>query len=380
MDEINVRFKVARWISKDIADTLTEDERAEMNEWLALSPTNKDEYDEIKQSILKDGSYEPVQEENARVKSAWRRFEKKVFPHRIVRRRMWWSAAAVLVLLMAGIGKHMYDNSPGEIYKAQGDVKFILADGNVCTAGSDLKQWISVARLQPQAKAQKSVPVEEAQKDNAVVVSKGSECRLQLYDGSRISINAESELHYPMAFTETSREVTLLKGEAYFEVVPDKARPFIVHAGGAVDVLVLGTKFNVSCYENDDRITVTLNEGSVRLTSPAGVSVLKPHEQYVYDRTTKKAVITNVDDTASKAWTAGYFVFDDEPLGDIMKCLDRWYDMDVSYQNEDTKNVCLSGEVGKNRSFEDVVSMIEEVANIKIDIKKNKHVQIQKTK
>jgi transmembrane sensor len=378
MDKLLDRFKIARLISKDIANTLTEEERISIDEWLSQSPMNQKEYEEIKEDILKNGYYKPGKDEKKQVRNAWRLFEWRTRPNLIIHRHIWVAASVILIILISGVTKHFYDNGPGVIYHANGNIKVFFADGNICSFENNYCSWINVAKLQQTIQHNNPVTMSEPQKYNTIIVPKGCEWRIQLYDGSRICLNSETMLRYPIAFNDSCREITLLRGEAYFEVAHNKAKPFIVHVANSINILVTGTKFNVSCYEDEDNIITTLIEGSIEVSTSKNKFNIKPHEQFVYYKPNHKTLINDVDDITSKAWTEGLFIFEDEPLSKIMKSLERWYDMEVSYDSETTKNVFLSGEIERNKSFEEVMNMIEEVTNVKVEVKRNKHVKIQK--
>ncbi|MFR7879195.1 MAG: FecR family protein, partial [Butyricimonas paravirosa] len=88
---------------------------------------------------------------------------------------------------------------------------------------------------------------------------------MELADGTRVWLNAQSELRYPVQFIGNQR-VVYLKGEGYFEVTSNEEKPFIVRTLSDVEVKVLGTRFNVSAYEDDADVTTTLAEGSVEVT------------------------------------------------------------------------------------------------------------------
>lgn len=98
-------------------------------------------------------------------------------------------------------------------------------------------------------------------KYNTLIVPRGGEFSLELADGTRVWLNAESRLRYPVAFTGKERKVEM-EGEVYFEVAKNKEKPFIVTVNG-VDIRVLGTSFNVSAYQEE--VVATLVEGKVQL-------------------------------------------------------------------------------------------------------------------
>ena len=134
---------------------------------------------------------------------------------------------------------------------------------------------------------------QEEQVYNELIVPKGGEYRLRLVDGSLVIINSGSRLRFPVNFNGESREV-FLSGGACFEVAKDSLKPFIVHANEA-DVRVLGTLFDVSAYEDEERVEVTLVNGAVKVSVDGSNDRLVPNEQFVFDRRTGKTLVREVN-------------------------------------------------------------------------------------
>ena len=148
-------------------------------------------------------------------------------------------------------------------------------------------------------------------------IPRGGEFTMTLADGTRVWLNSESELHFPLQFGGEQR-IVQLTGEAYFEVAKDAARPFIVKTSH-YNIEVLGTRFNVADYDNDMSVHTTLVEGKVAVSGP-GVRqrILQPNEQFVLDKNTGKQEIKTVDVSYIVAWKDAGFRFRDVRLEDIM--------------------------------------------------------------
>ena len=151
-------------------------------------------------------------------------------------------------------------------------------------------------------------------------------------------------------------------------VAPDKDRPFTVSTGDDVDVRVLGTKFNVSAYAGDEEIVTTLAEGSVEIVMYGDSTRMQPDEQVVFNKKEKTFYRGEVDASVYSAWKDGKFIFEDQPLERIMERLKRWYDMEVFYANDEVREYRLTGDLKKYENFEQAVRMIEEVADLEVDI------------
>lgn len=201
---------------------------------------------------------------------------------------------------------------------------------------------------------------QHAPKYNTLTVPRGGEYQLILSDGTKVWLNAESSLHYPIAFSHM-REVTLT-GEAYFEVAPNDA-PFIVRTSADHKVEVLGTKFNISAYRSD-RIYTTLAEGKLNVHH-AGFSVtLLPNSQAIAGKSGKIAVKA-VDPKLFTSWAQGVFQFRNTELSEIAAQLSRWYDVNISFSDEKLKHKLFTGVIFRNYDLSFAVGTIERISNVK---------------
>lgn len=172
-----------------------------------------------------------------------------------------------------------------------------------------------------------------------IYVPKGERLQMMFQDGTRAYINSDSRLKYPRKFAWSGREV-YLEGEAYFVVAKNARRPFIVNLDGPA-VHVLGTSFDVKAYPENNEITVCLDEGHVNLTLPSDKKYpLKPGEKLVYNRVDDRCTVTrNVDTQFSSLWKKNVIAFKDTPLDEVVKVLNRWYDVDFEIKDETARNV-----------------------------------------
>jgi len=162
--------------------------------------------------------------------------------------------------------------------------------------------------------------------ENSLTTDKGGMFQVVLPDGSRVWLNSNSTLRYPSVFGKDSRVVEL-EGEGYFEVSKDAARPFHLKSRG-VDVEVLGTAFDVMAYGDEREMRTTLVEGEVRVVVGGGKVVLQPGEQVSGD-SALQVVRPNMEEVL--AWRKGEFRFKKEGIESIMRQLQRWYDVTVTY-------------------------------------------------
>lgn len=172
---------------------------------------------------------------------------------------------------------------------------------------------------------------------NTVTTPRGVMFSVTLADGTRCWLNTASSLKYPAAFTGNERRVTVT-GEVYFDVAKDARRPFIVMADNS-EIRVLGTQFNVNAYSNEPSVNTTLVEGKVEVGMPAinDKELLKPGQQARAKRgEAALALINNVDLEEVTGWRNDKFVFQGEgsTIQEIMKQLQRYYDIEVEYQGK----------------------------------------------
>jgi transmembrane sensor len=193
---------------------------------------------------------------------------------------------------------------------------------------------------------------------NTLTTPTGGNYQVVLADGSKVLLDAQSKLEYPTAFTGDKREVKVW-GQAYFEVVKNKQKPFEVRYDGA-RVVVTGTKFNVKAYKDEVDIETTLEEGGIRVkaTNDELKFDLKPGQQIVQTGPNEFKIVNNVDVEAELAWKDGKFEMTGTDIPAIMRQLSRWYDVDVVYENSAPTGT-LSGTISKNLNLSQVIEILK---------------------
>lgn len=171
-----------------------------------------------------------------------------------------------------------------------------------------------------------------------ITASMGTVVRYELPDHSVVWLNSGSTLRYPTEFKKDNRDVEL-KGEAYFEVEADSDRPFYVNTPNGLSVYVYGTKFNVAAYEDDNYIETVLEKGKVNVITPNRETIaLAPGEQLLYDKQTRESTRNRVDVYGKIAWKDGKLIFRNASLDDIFKRLERHFNVDIHYNNNQGKD------------------------------------------
>lgn len=311
--------------------------------------------------------------------------EKSIYDRKSRRMTLRWSIAASIILLVglfvgrtiSGVRDIHEEQELAKSVMQPGTSKAILmmADGKevVLEQGQNLNILLN-ERVRVATSSQGIVYEEHGkgmvtEEYNKLTTPVGGEYSLVLSDGTKVFLNADSELKYPVEFSDGKRIVDL-KGEAYFEVHKDSLRPFIVRMNGA-EVTVLGTSFNVNTYGDDGQIYTTLVNGSVRVSSMKNKQeeILKPGMQSVMNVQSGLLTVREVDVEPYVAWREGRFVFRAMTLDLIMRQLQRWYDFEVFYQNSELKDYEFRGVIKRDMDLDKVLSVIKATTNVDFEVK-----------
>jgi ferric-dicitrate binding protein FerR (iron transport regulator) len=205
---------------------------------------------------------------------------------------------------------------------------------------------------------------------NTLSTSKAETYLTVLSDGTKVWLNSQSSIHYPVAFTGKERRVEIT-GEAYFEVAKDATKPFIV-ALNNMEVRVLGTHFNINAYSDDPQVKTTLLEGSVQITPLIGdhATVLQPGEQAQLSEKGKIKVVEDCDVEKETAWKNRLFIFKGDDVKKVMNMLSRWYDVEVVYEGS-VPDLQFYGIVNMDQPASNVLKLLQmKGGHFKIENKK----------
>ncbi|MCR9011872.1 FecR family protein [Gabonibacter chumensis] len=202
---------------------------------------------------------------------------------------------------------------------------------------------------------------------NKIIVPRGGEYFVTLSEGTKIWLDAESELEYPVFFTGNNREVRL-KGNAYFSVTKDTDKPFVVQVG-SFSLRVYGTEFNVNAY-NPRQIETVLVEGSIGLKANAFTSeqIMKPNDLALSNPGTGQSEIRQTDIYPYIAWKNQEIVFADERLETIMEKLARWYDVAVFFRNESLKELRFDCNMRRYADINDLFFFMEKTSGARFTL------------
>lgn len=362
-------------IIKKINNTLTKEEEIIFNNWFNESKIHQDYFLKVKNNYQKD--IDSVNKD-----AAWMAVNKKIVSKKKNNKWKYAIAASVALIISAS---YYYFSSTYNISKknttvAQQKIKIgtdkatlTLEDGssvalekgktynseNIQSNGEKLVYYSSKKETQPKIVY------------NYLTVPRGGQFFVELSDNTKVWLNSESQLKYPVTFIPGEpRKVELIYGEAYFDVSPSTE-----HKGAKFNVLtqeqeieVLGTAFNVKAYRDETSIYTTLVEGKVSLIVGDEKQFLKPGQQSTFNSESNTIKLATVDTYNETSWKEGVFSFNNMPLKKIMKVLSRWYRIDVTFINNEVEHVKFNGVLRKDQQLEDILSVINSTTEINYTI------------
>ncbi|MCL2560836.1 MAG: FecR domain-containing protein [Rikenellaceae bacterium] len=348
MSDYSVKIAEVIIKSKLDAESLTTAETAELGRWLEASSSNRELYDRLGDPATMAQFEHVVSLSDHR--ASWDAIEHGLRPQR-QRRRLYRTVAAAVVAAVVVGATYLYMSPPtqterfaanapiyaipqdgaAQAYLVSGDGERIALGGEPRTIESRYAS-MSVGAENISVEALATAAQEEHIEFKTLVVPRGGMFGITLEDGTQVKLNSGTELRFPERFAGGAREVWL-SGEAWFEVAHNDRAPFIVHSG-EMTTRVLGTKFNVSAYPDDQFVSTTLAEGSVEVAvsgATAVNTVLRPGMQATLLCGTQTLSTRAVDLAMVLAWQNGELLFGNMELERILRVLSRWYDVDYEY-------------------------------------------------
>lgn len=391
MDANHINELLHRYRANELSDT----ERAE---WVALMQSEEDrlvlqqlmEADMSASEAPGDFDMEPWKPVLARILAADKPVAGEVAPGRVYRLRTWaWAAAAALILVAGAtwylVTQQTSTNPPvivqqQEIGPASEGAVLTLGNGNRIVLDSLGNGIVAMENGSPVMLRNGQLQYKQTQAEpndvvfNTMTTPRGRQFMVTLPDGTEVWLNAESSIRFPLAFSAMERRVEVT-GEAFFHVKsmnlpalggrPAMKVPFVVNVNKQLDIEVLGTRFNVNAYTNEKAIHTTLEEGIVRVRTidnqdePSQAAILRPGQQASVGNTGNgKMVVQEADMAKVLAWKNGLFNFENVSLADAMLQLERWYDIDVSYE-KDIPNIWFSGKMSRDINLPGLLKILE---------------------
>lgn len=359
MDNTRIHYLSAQYLKK----SLTETEQAEFQRLLhdpvhqeALQAAFEEMAGELDMHVAQDKDLLPLLE---------RSLHSDRIPHRVRFLRRWVPAAAAAILLLAA-GAYLWTANRKDalptveatvITPGKAGAILTLADGSQVVLDSLDNGVIANQNGARVVLRNGQLAYDPAENGNGEIVfntistPKGRQFQVTLPDGTLVWLNAASSIRYPTVFSGEERKVEVT-GEAYFEVAKNAKMPFRLNVNNKAEINVLGTHFNVNAYDNEKAIATTLLEGSVRVAANLDQPVILQPGQQAQIAKAGINVIENADIDKVIAWKNGLFHFEGATLAEIMRQLERWYDIevvyekgipDIEFEGEMTRDVSLNG-------------------------------------
>lgn len=283
-------------------------------------------------------------------------------------------AAAVLLLAIATFGWQYYRttktvapatilaNASKDAMPGGSKATLTLANGATVVLDSAANEAIpsqgatKVIRINGQLKYEAGQAADAAVVYNTLATPRGGQYKIELPDGTLVWLNAASSLRFPTAFSGAERTV-ILNGEGYFEVAHRDNMPFKVQLGSGV-VEVLGTRFNIMAYQNEANVSTTLLQGAVKVTHNNHAARLVQGQQASWAAGGSSITVSPADTEAAVSWKEGYFQFNRAPLTDVMRQLQRWYNVEVRYEGSAGKRE-FWGKIPRNVRLSEALKILE---------------------
>ncbi len=372
---------------KHLRNECSPEETGELFDYIEKESSNRHILDELQSSM-------EIQEPNHNPDTGWperirKKLEKKISGTQISRitgSRLARAAVVAGVIFFSAalvyfFGERMFkgevlsrksDNQPVSRRTEEG-VTLLLGNGEMIDLSKTKNGALNVGEKEHVIKADGEIIFNGTRdgKDpgryNTLTVPNGQQYIVSLEDGSKVWLNASSSLRFPVKFGSEERRVELT-GEGYFEIRSEhmpggKKKPFFVqvntaHGNGGV-VEVLGTRFNIMAYNEESRVSTTLLEGSVNWKLDHDGVMLSPGQQAQLTKSDNQVdLLNNIDTSMSIAWKNGFFQLDNADFHSIMRELERWYDVHVSYA-ENIPDISLSGTISRNYDLSQVLEIFE---------------------
>ncbi|MRG48386.1 DUF4974 domain-containing protein [Chitinophaga sp. SYP-B3965] len=372
-------FRISELMAAFSTGSQTEDDEKELQLWLQEDERNL----HLWERLMKKEAYE----ENNRLREkfpaneAWAKVEASLDKDNKVRKMKPWrnmlKYAAILLAVVSVGTLYWWNRSSIEspivephILAGSAGAKLTLGNGRVIDISKN--NSLEMTEADGTKIATDSGSIDYAMADaasgtavfNEIQTMTGMEYSVTLSDGTRIFLNAETKLKFPVAFKGTDRTVELT-GEAYFDVAKDAHHPFIIKNGN-VAVKVLGTSFNFRAYADEQNIVTTLAEGKVAVSADGEWRQIVPGEQAVVAVASGKMEVRKVDVMFYTAWRTGRFVFRNEELGEVLKQLSRWYRFEYRFEDEEARSIEIGASFERYNSMAPIIDMLKSTGLVKV--------------
>lgn len=380
MDRNKISWDV---LLKKVRRELTPGEEALFQEWLARDERHSVYFERIRKVWSTDEVTSSMESDLPKVITRFDDYvrKEKMMRHRRVMRNIYRYAACLVLLLAVGGGILFFNrNEEPTMVEAKGE-REILPGGNkaiiLLADGEKVDvEWLAdtnryrVDGIEVESEAGKIRYVEKKQgavEYNTIMIPRGGEYQVELSDGTKVWLNAETKLRIPTAFVGKERRV-YLSGEAYFDVAKNEKQPFIVETELG-EVKVYGTEFNVKFYPEEKELKATLVEGNIGFSSARVAELkIKPGYQLSLAEGSKMPQVKQVKIYNEIAWKNRQFSFESERLESIMTTLERWYNVKITFDDPSLKDLKFSGTLNRYDKINTILRFFEEGVDVKFTV------------
>jgi ferric-dicitrate binding protein FerR (iron transport regulator) len=365
-------------IIRYITNTISDEELKSLQSWLR-SPENREEFKEIViinqrldenyNDINTDAAYQQIKSITLQKKRTTTKLYKAIFKY----------AAVGLLFIGITIGLYVILQTDKEIPANQIVLKF--EDGTFRVIKENINDEIRNEKGNIIAKVEggtlayvKNNATNLKITYNELIVPYGKRFQLKMFDGTTVFINTGSKLKYQVSFVKAKMREVFLDGEAYFNVAKNKASTFVVHTRD-MDISVLGTRFNVSSYHDENSSSVVLQEGSIQVSKPSETSknekklLLFPGQEVIAKNKMFKVSKSDVEQHIS--WINGQLSFKNERFENIIKKLERYYNVNIENNSLPLNDIRYTGTFTKESIIE-VLNIFKESTQFNYKIEANK--------
>ena len=361
----NIPQNILEILSVYCSKEINENEFSVLKDWISESPENKKAFSDY--LLFYKKTRQVVFAGNTDKDKAWNKIvsrletplestviPKKPYPKvRFLKQSFQYFKYAAVILILISVGYLYFEKD--SVIKSDFDVpvceEFVtlqLGNGNVQIIKEDGTSQVLDANgaVVGTQKGNQLVYSNASAKDtlvyNTIKVPYGKRFELQLSDGTNVHLNAGTSLRYPVRFIKSENRQVFLNGEAYFEVTKDTKHPFIVGSHD-MSVKVLGTKFNMTSYKEDNKTYTVLVEGSVAASSKIVAHdqvILKPGHRAYFEKNHLKVEVIEVKKYI--AWVSGELMFIDDSFGVIANKLERKYNVAIVNNYEELNDIMIT--------------------------------------
>ena len=381
----DVLFEISELIYKDLSGNATKEEQLKLDTWKNESEQNRMLYEQICSDEVMRGKIRLYR--NSDVQSAFNSFiqrrEQKNSRRRLIIRISRYAAIIALPLMLVlfyWYQEEVEEKLPLEVAHTMMIKKNVpvltLSNGQqMVLYNQDLTlNEENGVQITMKSEGEMQYITSDSTKEEMVynTLTTPSQCDFSftLADGTRVWLNAQSSLRYPVAFTGKER-VVYAEGEIYLEVAKDAEHPFFVVSNG-MKVEVLGTSFNVNAYPDETFTEVTLVEGRVAAHADDKIYNLLPSKQLRWDKNNGMVDIKAVNVNDYIAWKNGQYIFKGKPLVEVAKVLQRWYEVEIIFENKGCEQAIYTGVINKEERIDVFVERLNGTSQFDCRVEGNK--------